>query len=115
MENLTLKQQKFVASYIETGNATQAVCDNYNVKDRKSAKVIACGLRKHPKIRQALYEVQDEAGITLEQLAFILNRGLDAKKVISHKGEFTESGCHDYSTQLEYLRLAHELRGDLTK
>ena len=40
MDKLTLKQNKFVETYIETGNATKAAMQAYNTTDKNTAAVL---------------------------------------------------------------------------
>jgi phage terminase small subunit len=110
---LTLKQQGFVSSYIKTSNATQAVCENYNVKNRESAKVMAHTLRRNSKIRQVLVEIHEDAGVTIEQAAEIIKRGLSAMKTFNHDGRVIESKCPDHQIRLEYVKLYYESMGVL--
>lgn len=53
---LTKKQRGFVKDYLETGNATQAVLKNYNVKDRIVAKSVGSENLSKPYIRDVIQE-----------------------------------------------------------
>jgi hypothetical protein len=106
---LTLKQRSFVAGYIQTYNATQAVCDSYDVKNRGSARVIAHKLRNTPRVQQALLEIYEEAGITIAKIAQVTKKGLNAKKSYSHNGRMVESDCADHAIQLDSAKFALEV------
>ena len=74
-EKLTLKQQKFVAEYLKTGNATEAVRQaGYQCKSDKSARMQGSRLLTNDNVRGAIKEakakVMDEA---IVDAAFVLN------------------------------------------
>lgn len=62
----TLKQQKFIKSYLETGNATEAASVAYNVKDRKVAQAVGAENLTKPIVKQTIEEAQAKLGITAE-------------------------------------------------
>ncbi|MCL5410451.1 MAG: terminase small subunit [Patescibacteria group bacterium] len=47
---LTLKQQRFIKDYLETGNATEAAARNYKVANRHTAEVIGFENLRKPEI-----------------------------------------------------------------
>lgn len=56
--DLTKKRAGFVEDYIETGNATEAVVRNYDVKDRDGASRIGYELLKNPDIIGAIDKIE---------------------------------------------------------
>lgn len=61
VDDLTIKQRKFVNRYVETGNAKQSVLDSYDAKE-VSASGIATKLLKKPKIQRAIDKSLAKAG-----------------------------------------------------
>lgn len=51
---LTIKEQKFIRFYLETGNATEAVWRSYDVKRRVTAAVMAKQIKKKSHIQEAI-------------------------------------------------------------
>lgn len=57
-EALTRKQEGFVKDLVMTGNAMQAVLDNYDTEDKRTASAIASENLTKPNIIQAVEEVK---------------------------------------------------------
>ena len=66
---LTIKEAKFVRDAVETGDLTQAVMNNYNVKGKKSAYSMSKQLRRKPRIRAAVNEALEKKGLTPDAIA----------------------------------------------
>lgn len=75
---LTLRQRKFIANYLETGNATEAASRAYNVKNRNVAGVIAHQNLRKLKVRQVINYALEVAGITDDYLAMSMKKIIDA-------------------------------------
>ena len=73
---LTPKQAGFISSLVKTKNATEAVVENYDVKDRANAHNIAKQLLHKPLIRKTLEQALRKAGITEDSFAVYLKRPL---------------------------------------
>lgn len=84
LPKLTKKRKGFVEDYVATGNATEAVVRNFDVKDREVAKSVGSELLTFPNVAQAI-EIKQETlrsalinkGITPEKIADKINVLLD--------------------------------------
>ena len=66
---LTPKQAKFIKEYVDNGgNGTKAAAKAYNVKNDRTATVIASENLTKPDIQRALLEAAERMGITEEQI-----------------------------------------------
>lgn len=61
----TLKQQRFVNEYLETGNATEAAMRAYNPQSRATARVIGSENLTKPNIRDLIDNTLIEEGLTV--------------------------------------------------
>lgn len=77
MDKLTKKQQGFVKDYIETGNATEAVINNYDIKDNATARSIGSENLTKPNI-QAVIESHAEKA---ESMIYNLSQNGEAEAV----------------------------------
>lgn len=78
-KELTLKQRKWLALYLELGNASEAAMQVYNVKDRESAAQIG-----YENLRKLDYEdFLEAAGITDHLLQKKILEGLESNRTIS--------------------------------
>jgi len=64
MEITTIKQQRFVNEYIETGNATEAAMRVYSPQNRATARVIGSENLAKPNIRELIENVLIEERLT---------------------------------------------------
>ena len=62
----TIKQREWLAETVVTKNPTEAAKRVYGVKDRHNASVIASENLTKPYLRQALYEMLEANGLSLE-------------------------------------------------
>lgn len=69
MAELTPKQDKFLKSYLETGNGTKAALEAYDTTDYKTAGAIASENLKKPSIMEKFKAAQDIAHSTIVSLA----------------------------------------------
>ena len=93
MEELTIKQRKFIKLYLELGNATEAAFRVYDCKNRDSAKQI--GYENLTKLDYS--DLMEEAGITDKLLQQKLLEGLDSNRTISAvKGTSANGGTTDF-------------------
>lgn len=77
-KKLTLKQQMWLADYLETGNATEAAMRVYDCKDRHSASVVG-----HENLVKLSYvDFMEAAGVTDKLLQQKLLEGLNSSKQI---------------------------------
>lgn len=67
-KKLTLKQEKFVQKYLETGNATEAATQAYDVGNRNVARAMGAENLAKPAVQQ---EVQTRKGFSDETRAII--------------------------------------------
>lgn len=113
MDDLTLKQRKWLKLYIELGNATEAAFQAYDCKDRTTAANIGS-----ENVRKLQFEdLMEEAGITDAKLNKKLEEGLNATRTISAiKGTSANGGTTDfidvpdYATIHKYLETGLKLK-----
>jgi len=70
---LTKKQRGFVNTYADTGNATLAAKENYDVSDDNTAGVLGHENLSKPKIQEALKELGFDSNNAKRVVATILN------------------------------------------
>ena len=75
---LTIKQRKFIARTIETGNATQAAVEIYNGKDIKTARGIASENLQKPAIKEAIDKALEARGVNPEYIISRLQKNIEA-------------------------------------
>lgn len=68
---LTVKQRKFVQTYVETGNGTAAALAAYDTDDAPTAATIATENLRKPQLQEAVAELLDAAGLSDRKLAEI--------------------------------------------
>ena len=69
---MTIKQQIFIRKYIEFRNATKAVMEIYDVRNRKSAAVIGCKLLRKANIRSEIQNViEATSNISMSKIEMI--------------------------------------------
>lgn len=89
MADLTMKQERFVAAYVETGNASEAYRRAYDVSPDSKPNTIekrACELLKNGKVAGRLSELQKRAqkrhDITIDTLTEMLKADRDLAREI---------------------------------
>lgn len=75
---LTLKETKFVAEYIKTGNKSEAARRSYDVKNTHSAEVLARNVSRKPRVAQAIQHALTKAGLTPDTIADALKTNMTA-------------------------------------
>lgn len=111
-KKLTLKQRKWLAIYLETGNATEAARQAYACRTDASAAVI--GYENLRKLKIPIGEMMDKMGLSTARLMKVLDEGLTANKVELAKfqgGICDEKTYADLPTRRTYLEMALKLRG----
>jgi len=102
---LTIKQQKWLKLYIQTGNATKAAQEAYNCSTDDSASQIGHQnvrkLQDHARMREAL----DMANLGVPRILKTASEGLDAIQVASN-GQMVA----DYRARQRYLDTLLKLR-----
>lgn len=109
LPKLTKKRIGFVEDYIETGNATEAVIRNFDVKDRNVAKAVGSELLTFPNVieavevkRKSLKQALIDQGITEDYLA-------DKVSVLLNATD--EKGQEDYTAIDKGLKHATNIYG----
>ena len=100
--DLTLKQRKFLAAYLETGNGTEAAVRSYNAANRNTAHAIANKNLRRPAIQAAVADYLDGGGLSGERLGELHGRFLDLTDGDSPS---------DRRTALRALDMAYKLLG----
>lgn len=77
MENLTKKQKGFVEDYLDTGNGTQSILNNYDTDNPKVASVMAVENLAKPSIREALENHAEKA----ESMVYNLSQNAEGESV----------------------------------
>jgi len=110
-EKLSLKQRKWLDSYIETGNATEAARQAGYSGNDDSLRVI--GHENLTKLNPAISELMDRMGMTDVLLMKKLAEGLNANlvKTATSDGSITDERVYvDFSTRHQYLDTALKLK-----
>lgn len=85
MNNLSLKQLKFINKYLEEGNGTEAALWAYNTNDRRVAAQISYENLRKPDVKEAIGAEYTARGLTPLSIAQnckdILNNGTNAQKL----------------------------------
>lgn len=106
----TIKERKFVKTYLQTGNAKEAIKAAYNVSSDKSARAMVSETLS----KLALTDIMDNMGLTDEALVGCLKDGLyNSKKIIGTPDNFIE--VDDKATQHRYLNTAFQLKDKFPK
>ena len=110
-KELTIRQHKFVRGYLEGKPMVRAATEAGYAPS--TAARGAAELMRSPKVRSAIHEALEEAGVTGESLADVLREGLDATKVISYieDGSPTCVEVEDWAVRYRFLELACKLMG----
>lgn len=92
--DLTIKQQRFVAEYIDQdGNGTQAALRAYDTDDATVANAIAVENLRKPSIQAALQAALEAEGIGPPKVARVVYEALGADRTVTtEKGEVLELG-----------------------
>ncbi len=113
VQNLTIKERKFIKAYIANGNITQAVIDaGYSHKNRDVASTIGWRLLK--KVRPHIAEVMEMRGIDDIRLSRVMDEGLKATKIemIKDAGGNQKFGVvTDHYVRHKYLETALKVKG----
>lgn len=109
-KELTIKQARWLHKYIETGNATEAAMQVYDIKDRYSAGSIGSeNLRK-----LAIKDLMEEMGLTDVALVNMIAEGATKPMKIHGTGDnFVE--MPDYATRHKYVDTAVKLKDKMPK
>ena len=112
----TLKERKFLKVYSETGNATEAASQTYNVIDRDSARSLGTQVLA----RLSISDTLDKIGVTDEKIATTVLDGMEANKPISAVAgrDASEASVDfidvpDWSNRLKATELASKMKGHL--
>src|SRR5262245_35772408 len=99
---LTVKQRKFVRSYVETGNGTQAALQAYETDDPRTAHAIAAENLQKPAVQQAVADLLDQGGLSDRKLA----------EVHAHLlGLYQSPDPREKMIALRALHMAYQLKG----
>lgn len=107
MNGLTKKERGFVKDYVETGNGTRAILNNYDTDDENVAGVMASQNLGKLKIQNAILSIAEQ--IPDDLLVQVHLEGLNASRTI--KTEDDEIIEPDYAVRHKYLDTAHKLKG----
>lgn len=101
MEDLTIKQERFVKEYLETGNGAQSALKVYNTDNPRTAAVIASENLTKPNIQKYLEDIAVKAATRVEQLmeqSENLTVALGASKDILDRAGFKPVERNDVTT-----------------
>lgn len=106
---LTPKEAEFVKGKLRGKTNTQAALDAYNTDDPKTASVIASENLNKPRIKAAMAEALEKAGVTPKSMADVLREAMTATKTASMQGEVFASDEPDHSVRVSAVKAAVEL------
>lgn len=120
---LTLKQRKFIAHYLEHGNATEAALHAYDLDpDSENDRVTAATMGSENLRKLQIDDLMEEYGISDQKLLTKLDEGLDATRASNAAILVTKDGTvekaeeqglievPDYATRHKYLETALKLK-----
>lgn len=113
----TLKERKFLKVYAETGNATEAASQSYNVIDRDSARSLGTQILA----KLSIVDILDKAGVTDDKIASTIRGGMKAKRTISSSNPSRDADQNtndfidvpDWTNRLKATELASKIKGHL--
>lgn len=105
-EKLTKKEQGFVKDYVKTGNGTQSILNNYDVKTVNTASVMASENLVKPRIQNAIKSIADR--IPDELLEKVHLEGLSATRTI--KVDNIDTLEADHAVRHKYLDTAYKIK-----
>ena len=108
-KRLTLKQRRWLALYMKTGNASAAAMEVYDCKDENSAAVI--GTENIRKLSLPINALMDEMGLSNEYLLLVLQENLRATKLYGKNGIVHG----DYASRNKALEIAGKMKNILTE
>lgn len=119
---LTKKQKGFIKDYVETGNGTKAVMNNYDVKKEVTAANIATENLRKPYIAERIESIAEQIPdskllqVHLEGLEATKKQGVGGMAIGISEGEIESMGHTDifepdYVTRHKYLDTAYKLKG----
>lgn len=106
MNKLTKKQKGFVKDYVKTDNATEAIVNNYDVKDRIVAKSMGSENLAKPYIKKAIAERLPDDLLEEKHLA-LLNK---TDKKYNEEGVITSEEI-DVTAVSKGLDMAYKVKG----
>lgn len=113
-KRLSLKEKGFAQDFVfgkDPGNGTQAAMENYNVKTRKSASVIATKVLQRPEVQTEIETIMENHKITDPFLMKRLKEGLNAKVVTKYESEATETDIADQNIRHKFWQDAAKMKG----
>lgn len=109
---LSFREARVVKGFLEGMTATDAMIAAGYARSTATARPFS--VIEKSRVKEALREAMERQGLTTEQLAKTLHRGLKAKKVqrILVKDTVREFTDTDHATRHRYLETACRLRGE---
>jgi hypothetical protein len=108
-KKLTLKQRRWLALYLKTGNASAAAMEVYDTTDEHVAESI--GSENLRKLELPINKLMDEMGLSNEYLLIVLQENLRATKLYGKNGIIHG----DYASRNKALEIAGKMKGILTE
>lgn len=115
---LTMKQKEFAKELVlgeDKGNATEAVMQSYNVKNRNTASGIGAENMAKPHIRAEVDRLLEEHDLTDDLVAKRLKEGVDATHVVMTKTaggtQVKETKVPDRDVRLKYIQEVNKIKG----
>ncbi len=97
LNGLTVQENGFVSDLIKGKKQTDAVENNYNVKNRQSAAVMAIELKKKPRIQEAIRLEMQKQGLTPDVVIDALKQNLTAGIGVKATAETTNRAIDLYA------------------
>ena len=105
---LSLKERKWLAEYLKTGNATQSVLKVYGTT-YETARVYGARLLAKARIKDSLQFWLEKEGISDKKLAVRLAESLDATKLVTSHTE-PDKEWADWNARLKGVELVAKLK-----
>lgn len=108
---LTRKEILFLKEVAKGKTGTEAALVAYDTNDPNTAAVISSENLRKPKLKEALEQAYDKAGITAQSIADVLSDAMLATKTATVAGEVIPSTQPDHGVRVTAARTAAQLIG----
>lgn len=98
--NLTIKERRFVKSYVKTGNATEAAILSYDTHKRDTAKSLGKQVLDRPIVKEYLKQILDRKGLSLEDLADKMYESIDYNRKMGKGSQAVAADLMKFSYKL---------------
>jgi len=114
-KRISKKEKGFAKDYVKTGNATEAIVRNYDVKDRNVARTMGAENLAKPRIQAIVKSIADQIpdSLLVEKHLALLNKEevIIKNNMTSGIIDTIETGQIDSQSVAKGLEMAYKLKG----